>query len=437
MKYLEITGGVPLSGTVSIQGSKNAVLPILTACMLGDGGCCIENCPQIGDVKDLLTSMRALGCTVQQQGNTVRIDAENIEKYEIRGTEAARIRSSVLFLGALLGKMGKVLLPMPGGCAIGARPIDLHLYALERLGAVVSIQNEVQESKKAAAAEQWVMMEAERLQGSVIDFSFPSVGATENAVLAAVLAEGETLIRNAAQEPEIDELCAFLNLRGAQIERLDRGVIRIRGVKQLRAVTYHLHPDRIVAGTYLLAAAAAGGCVRIEHYPWEESHTFLKLIRQMGICYERYGDRIELLECSERYPISYMETAPYPGFPTDLQSQLMAVLCRVQGESCICERLFERRFATVKELRKMGADITVAGRCAAIKGVPLLRGAELKAPDLRGGAALVIAALQAEGCSRIENVEYIERGYEDICRDLKQLGADIRLNVCQDSSGGK
>lgn len=434
LKYLEITGGMPLSGTVRIQGSKNAVLPILTACLLGDGGCIIKNCPAIGDVKDLLTILRSLGCSAVRQGNTVKIDGETIKKYEIRGTEAARIRSSVLFLGALLGKMGKVLLPMPGGCAIGARPIDLHLQAMQQMGAHCSIGGDAAEAAgQSCTAEQaqWVRLEAERLHGAVINFAFSSVGATENAVLAAVMAQGETLIRNAAQEPEIDELCAFLNLRGAKITRLQSGDIQIQGVDRLLPVTYQMRPDRIVAGTYLLAAAATRGEIQIPNCPWEELQALWTVLEQMGAYVERSGSMVRLCAERVRMPIPYIETAPYPGFPTDLQSQLMAVLCRIPGESCICERLFENRFATAKELGKMGAEIQISGRCARIKGTDFWHQAVLEAPDLRGGAALVIGALQAEGCTQIRQVEYIERGYEDITRDLQQLGAHIHLMCTQ------
>lgn len=428
MKYLEVRGGRPLSGTVRIQGSKNAVLPILTACLLGDGGCVIQNCPVIRDVKDHLSIMCSLGCEVHRTGNTVTVNAEKMKKYEIKREEAARIRSSVLFLGALLGKMGKVLIPRPGGCAIGARPIDLHLYALESLGAQTFIQSEIstEDADVYSYSGQWVQMKTEHLRGTEIKFSFPSVGATENAILAAVMADGETIIYNAAQEPEIDEVCTFLNLRGAQIRRLKNGSIRIRGVRQLKPITYQMKADRIVAGTYLLAAAATGGQIRIPDYPWSENKALLSALAQMGVHYTEEHGEIELLEGGIREQIPYLPTAPYPGFPTDLQSPFMAAVCRVQGTCTIHERLFENRFATAAELKKMGADITVEGYRAVISGVHTLHTAVLCAPDLRGGAALVIGALQAEGCTQIRNAEYIDRGYEDICRDLKYLGADIR-----------
>lgn len=423
MRYLEITGGVPLYGAIGIQGSKNAVLPVLAACLLGDGACVIENCPVIGDVEDLLTIMEELGCSVRRQGHRVTVDVGKMEKYEIMGTEASRIRCSVLFLGALLGKMGKVILTMPGGCAIGKRPIDLHLEALERLGARFVTRG------IAGDGAGQILATADQLRGTRIHLRIPSVGATENIILASVLAVGETLIENAALEPEIDELCTFLNLRGARIRRLPDGSIQIQGVKALRPVVYRMRADRIVAGTYLLAAAATGGSVRIRNFPWKELDALLAVLKKMGAVVRRENQALYLEEGGVHYPVPYLETEPYPGFPTDLQSQLMAVLCHVPGTSCICERIFENRYATAHWLNCMGAVIRTEGRCARIQGVSALTPAVLEAPDLRGGAALVIAALQAEGCTIIKNVEYIERGYEDIGRDLRRLGARIELKT--------
>lgn len=413
MAFLEVAGGAPLCGEIEIQGSKNAVLPVLASCMLGDGLCVIENCPAIGDVDDLLRMMEMLGCSAVREGNTVRIDASAMEGYEIDGAEAGRIRSSILFLGPLLGKMGRAALPLPGGCAIGARPVDLHLETLRRLGAEFEVGDKI-------------LAWTGTLRGCRIVLSFPSVGATENAVLAAVLAEGETVIANAAQEPEIDELCSFLNLRGARIARREDGALQIRGVRRLKPVRYRMHADRIVAGTYLLAVAAAGGDVYIRNFPHGQLDAVLHVLREMGMSVS--AKCMGLRVCGRaKYPVASVTTAPYPGFPTDLQSPLMAVLSGVKGRSCICEQIFESRFRTADELKKMGARILVDGNCAWIDGAPPLHGARLAAPDLRGGAALVIAALASRGRSVIGGTEYIERGYEDICRDLAGLGADIRM----------
>lgn len=412
LKYLKITGGAPLFGAVDIQGSKNAVLPVLAACLLGEGTCVVENCPRIGDVEDSLSILRSLGCSVEQNGNTVRINADKVESYSISAQEASRIRSSVLFLGALLGRMGRAVLPLPGGCAIGSRPIDLHLQALSQLGAVFVTEHAIDASAK-------------RLRGAKISLRLPSVGATENTILAAVLADGETVIENTAREPEIDELCAFLKLRGAKIERLKNGSIQIRGVRSLHSAVYRMKPDRIVAGTYALAAAATQGRVAIRNFPHSELEIPAAVLKQMGAKLEREG-AVTTVSAQERLrAVPYIETAPYPGFPTDLQSLVMAALCRAAGESRICETLFESRFRTAAELRKMGARISTQGSCACISGVSGLCPSSVEAPDLRGGAALVLAALQAQGSSMITGTQYIERGYEDICRDLRGLGADI------------
>ncbi len=413
---LEITGGVPLHGEICIQGSKNAVLPILAACILGEGVCIIENCPQIRDVADTLEIMRYLGCRVQCAGKTVQIDASRVDAFEIGGEEAGRIRSSVLFLGALLGRMKKAVLPLPGGCAIGERPIDQHIAALRQLGARFYL-------------EEKITADAVNLRGGRVCLSIPSVGATENAILASVLAPAETLIEHAAREPEVDELCGFLVKRGAQISRTAEGDIRILGGNKLGPARYRMKPDRIVAGTCLLAAVATRGTVAIRDFPCRELEALTEVLRDMGVSVVCGENRIEISAGRPLCAVPYLETAPYPGFPTDLQSPLTAVLCRARGESRICETIFENRFRIVPELQKMGAKIRIDGRCAVIKGLPALTPAKLAAPDLRGGAALVIAALQANGTSVIRNTEYIERGYEDICRDLRLLGAKIRQVV--------
>lgn len=458
MRYLEIAGGAPIHGSISIQGSKNGVLPILAACLLGEGLCIIENCPAIGDVRDTLEIMRRLGCRVSREGSTVCIDASDASGCMVDGETAARIRSSILFLGALLGKMGKAALPQPGGCAIGKRPVDLHLEALAALG--VEFQWE----------DQYIVASGEKLHGGRVRLRLPSVGATENVILASVTARGRTVIENAAREPEIDELCEFLRLRGAQIGRRQDGSLVITGVDRLLPAVYRMGADRIVTGTYLLAAAATGGSIQIQNFPLGELDALLEVLRAMGAelhfqdiprpgrerngknnwkfreendrrepgCYNEAEWKAEKRTAAEEKScvlvlqgpdrpraVSYVETSPYPGFPTDLQSPLMAALCRARGESCICETIFESRFRTAGELNRLGASIQVAGQCAVIGGRERLAGTELATPDLRGGAALVIGALQAEGRSRITNISYIERGYEDISRDLGLLGARI------------
>lgn len=420
MKYLEISGGRPLFGEIQIQGSKNAALPILVSCILSEGTCRIENCPEIKDVEDTLQIMRELGCGVRRLGRTVYVDASCISRWEIRATEASRIRSSVLFLGALLGRTGKAVLPMPGGCAIGSRPVDLHQKALEQLGAVFLNQEQLQ-------------AECREIRGGRIRLPFPSVGATENCLLACVLAKGESRIENPAREPEIDELCSFLNCRGARISRRRDGSLRIQGVSRLEPGVWQIQADRIVAGTYLLAAACTGGSLCVHGCPEESLRAAAGVLRRMGAQVWNQEKRWAVAVKERLQGIPYVETRPYPDFPTDLQSPLMAAFSVAFGISRIRETIFENRFSTAWELRKMGAQIQVDGNLACIDGVRRLKGARLQAPDLRGGAALVLAGLQADGITRIERTEYIERGYEDICRDLGSVGARIR--VVQDTGG--
>lgn len=406
-----MTGGTPLQGEISIQGSKNAALPVLAACLLGEGPCEIENCPGIRDVEDTVHILRELGCRVERDGKKVKIDGQTAQRYEIIGDEAARIRSSVLFLGALLGKMRKAVLPGPGGCAIGKRPIDLHLLALERLGAVFDCE------------EGTIAADGSMLHGGTIRLRFPSVGATENSILAAVLLPGETRIEHAAREPEIDELIRFLNLRGGRLKRAGDAIV-IEGGRKLGPVRFCMAPDRIVAGTYLLAAATAGGEVHVTNY--RADHQLSAALWDMGgrLWDAQDGQYFQMKTRPAALP--YVETAPYPGFPTDLQSPLMAAMARANGHSRIRETVFENRFHTAEELRKMGADIFVQGDLADIHGAGRLHAAALCAPDLRGGAALVAAALAAEGTSEISGAEYISRGYEDIRGDLRRLGARIQ-----------
>ena len=431
LKSLKIKGGIPLKGEICIQGSKNAVLPILAASLLGDGPVVIENRPVIGDVKDTLRIMKKLGCAVWQEGNVVRVDASAADGFMIEKEEAARIRSSVLFLGALLGKIKKAVLPQPGGCAIGARPIDLHLESLRQLGAVIEEeedgweekQNQSQADPQRKAQSGMLTADGTHMHGARIRLRFPSVGATENSILAAVMLPGETIVEHAAQEPEIDQLCEFLNQRGAKIKR-EKNAIFIRGGAPLGPVRYRMKADRIVTGTYLLAAAASRGTVMIRNFS-QELDALLLLLEKMGGSIEEQDGRLTFTMPHRARSSAFVETAPYPGFPTDLQSPLMAVLAGAEGVSMIKETLFENRFRTAGQLVRMGAQIEIRGSCAKITGCETLVGSVVEAPDLRGGAALAVAALQSEGISTITGMEYVERGYEDIARDLRMLGADV------------
>ena len=324
LRHITIAGGKPLYGQIKIQGSKNAVLPVLTSCILGEGICQIDNCPRISDVEVTLRLLEAVGCRVVRRENTVAVDASQVTCCGIP-EEASSIRSSILFLGALVGRCRAARLPFPGGCAIGARPVDLHIASLKKLGV------RFEEDGKLAA-------DGRELCGAKVTLPFPSVGATENIILASVLAPGRTLIRNAAREPEIDELCGFLNLRGAKTTRREDGSICIEGVRKLRAVSYSMRPDRIVAGTYLLAAAAAGGRVRLQGASMPGLESLSAVLRKMGVHIKLEHGSCELVSNGRIQAVPYVETAPYPGFPTDLQSPLLAALAGAGGESLIREK---------------------------------------------------------------------------------------------------
>lgn len=415
MECVEIQGGKPLSGRVEIQGSKNAVLPMLAGCILHEGVSRIDRCPKIQDVFDMIELLEELGCTVWWEENCLAVDAAKVTGWKIPGNLAARMRSSILFLGALLGRTGRAVLPYPGGCVLGARPVDLHICAMEAMGAIIREEEDA------------ILARTDGLRGCEIVLRFPSVGATENIILAAVLADGVTVIHNAAQEPEISELCLFLREKGAVIWEEPGGRIRIRGTKALHDSRHELAADRIVAGTYLLAAAVTGGCITIEKAPWEHMKSFLEQVEHMGIRLERSGRELTA-DCRERRKnIGFLETAPYPGFPTDMQSPMMTLLAVTEGQSRIRENIFEARFKIAEQLQKMGARIAIEGNEAVIDGVDRLHGAKVGAEELRGAAALFLAGLNAEGTTRITGCHFADRGYVDICKDLAGLGARITV----------
>ena len=413
VEKLIVTGGTPLQGEISIQGSKNAVLPILAACLLGEGPCELENCPEIKDVEDTLHILRKLGCQVNQSGKTVRIDAETAAGYEIIGGEAARIRSSVLFLGALLGKMRKAVLPKPGGCAIGKRPIDLHLAALERLGAAFSCEGEA------------ITAEGSRLHCGTIRLGLPSVGATENSILAAVLLPGETRIEHAAQEPEIVDLANFLNRMGARIKGAGTDTIKIEGVEKLHGVTHSVIPDRIEAGTFMVASVITGGNILIRNVVPDHVKAITAKLKECGA--EIYMEEEGMVVRGDVNPIvsTDVKTLPYPGFPTDLQSPFMALLAVSKGPSVVIETVFENRFMHVSEFNRMGANIKTEGNCAIIPGGKQLQGAQGVATDLRAGAAVILTGLVAEGTTEVSDIYHIDRGYEKFVDKFRGLGATI------------
>lgn len=413
MDEIRIAGGTPLRGTVSIQGSKNAALPMMAAALLCRGVSVLRSCPGIADVFCMEKILQELGAFTWWDGDDLYMDCTLADKTEIPGRYTEKMRSSVILLGAMLGRNGRGRLGYPGGCVIGKRPVDLHLETLRRLGA------EVFEEKCLIRAS------AKRLRAARIVFPRRSVGATEQGILAAVLAEGETCLENCAEEPEISWLCRYLRGMGAEITGEGSGRIRIRGVERLSGGDMKVPPDRIVAGTYICAGAATRGRIRLKNPPLEELTAFLEVYRKIGGQYKVKSGTLIADSTGVSVPADEVRTEVYPGFPTDLQSPLLAVLATIPGESRIRETIFEDRFKTVPELNRMGARITVKDGEALIRGGYPLTGCTVRARELRGGAALVVAALAAEGITTVEGYSFIERGYEQIGRDLRDLGGRV------------
>lgn len=415
MDAVRIYGGNCLSGQTKIQGSKNASLPILAATLLIDGTCEIVNCPDISDVYHMLRLLESLGCLVSRKADVIRIDTKGVAECDMPADSVGVMRSSIMLLGALLARMGEVTMEYPGGCVIGKRPIDQHLYTLRRMGV------EITEGPEEFCAR------AGKLHGAVHELPFVSVGVTENLILAAVLAEGETVIHPAAREPEIQALCDFLISAGGRISGAGTDRLVIEGVKKLHPVRFRVPADRIVAGTYLAACMCAGGCVFLEDAPCGQMESVLACAEKMGtrLVPSPEGLHVEGRACKGL--AEDLVTAVYPGFPTDLQSLFMAAMAFSGHGGRIEETVFENRFRIVPELVKMGADIRVEGNRACVQGGRLLHNTIVEAKELRGGAALVVAALAAEGTGIVTNRHFIDRGYEDITRSLRELGADIEL----------
>ncbi len=415
MDSIHIYGGNLLRGEIRVQGSKNAVLPILAATLLVRGTCVVRNCPRIADVYHMQNLLQELGCPVSWAGNTVTVNASKVSDNRMSGESVTRMRSSVMLLGAMLGRIGEAVMSYPGGCVIGRRPIDIHLTALRKMG--VEITEE----------EQMFTARAAHLQGTVQSLPFPSVGATENVLLAAVLADGTTVLENAAREPEIVALCDFLTEAGADIEGIGSDRLIIRGVEELHEAKYTVPADRIVAGTYVTAAMAAGGSIFLEQAPAGQLGALLEAAEGMGcsVTINKEGIGIDSLRRLKALP--YLKTAVYDGFPTDLQSPMMVAMALAEGQGIIEESIFENRFRIVKELKKMGAEIETVKNKAYVQGVEKLQGTMVNAEELRGGAALAVAGLAAEGRTVIRNRHFIERGYENICKDLRGLGADVAI----------
>ena len=416
MSVIQVFGLTPLKGEISIQGSKNAVLPMMAAAVLHRGITVLTNVPVIRDVACMLDILEFLGARCCHKGDCLVIDARNITQTSIPERYVTAMRSSIVVLSALLGRMGEGCSCYPGGCLIGARPIDLHLMVLKSLGAEIS---EAEGHIRAACGK--------GLTGTEIHLPYPSVGATEQAILGSVLARDVTIIHGAAREPEISQLCRFLNNMGAVICGMGTDHLVIQGVEELHDSSFRVEGDRIVAGTYAAAVAAATGSVILREVCPTELEVPLEMLKQAGVsvCIEKCCKQIRI-EMKQRPGCLNIKTGPYPQFPTDLQSPFMAFLASGEGTSTIEERVFEGRFATVRSLIRMGASIRTEERKAVIEGHYPLKGAEVSASDLRGGAALAVAALAAQGETLIRDCHHIERGYEDICRDMAVLGADIR-----------
>lgn len=413
MKELVVTGGNRLYGGVTIQGAKNSVLPILAATLLTGGVSELHHCPMLSDVTASLAILRHLGCRAEQEGDVITVDATAVTATHIPDQLMREMRSSVIFLGAVLARCGQAEISLPGGCELGPRPIDLHLKALSAMGC------HIQEMGGALRCQG-------TLQGRELSLSFPSVGATENIMLAATAAEGVTLISNAAREPEIVDLQRFLCTIGAEVSGAGSSTIVIRGKRPLHGGVYTVMADRIVAATYLSACAAAGGQVTLHGV--EPCHLLpvLEVLREGSGRVRTWPDRVELQVDGPLHNVRPVRTTPYPGFPTDAQPVVLAAMCSGDGTAVFVETIFENRFRYVGELLRMGADVRVEGRVAVVCGVRPLYGANMVAPDLRGGAALVVAALGAEGESHISGLTHIDRGYQAIETDLQRLGGAVR-----------
>ena len=415
-KYV-IRGGRPLFGEVTISGAKNAAVGIIPAALLVDGVCRIENIPQISDVTLFFSMLEELGARVRVLNrHAVEIDSRHIHSTRAGYDLARRIRASYYLLGALLGRKGEATVAMPGGCDFGVRPIDQHIKGFTAMGASVSIEGGYITTRA----------EGGRMKGANVYLDVVSVGATMNIMMAAVLADGYTVIENAAREPHIVDLANFLNSMGADVKGAGTDSIRIRGVERLTGGTYAIIPDQIEAGTYMAAVAAAGGQVLIKNVIPKHMDCISVKLREMGVDIEENGDEI-LIRRSGPLCRANVKTMPYPGFPTDMQPQIVTVLSLAKGTSLVTESVWNSRFKYVDELKRLGARIHVDGKIAIVEGVERMTGAPVESPDLRAGAALVVAALAAEGETEIGQVQYIERGYEDIVGKLRALGADIRI----------
>lgn len=420
---LIIEGRQKIKGEIKLQGSKNAALPMLAASILNKGITRLNNCPDIGDVEDILQLLEKIGCKTERESDSVIIDATNLTTCELSEDLAKKTRGSFVMLGALLAREKRAKVPYPGGCPIGIRPVDIHLKALSKMG--MKLSDEPEKTPAACA-------EFKKKDNVSVRFSYPSVGATQNCIFAAALGNGRVTLKNCAREPEITDLCNMLNAMGADIAGAGTSVLHINGVKELHDVEWRISGDRIVAGTYMTAALITDGSVTIRGIPTEQIGNEISVFKKTGAAITMWEDVLYIRRNNADgllMPVGHIVTKPYPGFPTDMQSQLMSLLSFADGRSVIKENIFENRFKIVDELVKMGADITVFDKTAIVNGKPMLHGAGLAAKDLRGGAALILAALGAEGESTVSGYSHIKRGYENLTGNLRELGVSIKESV--------
>ena len=401
-----------MHGEISLQGAKNAILPILAAALVSRKPVHLSNCPCIGDVDCMLDILRAIGSSVTQEGQHIHIDSKTAGAYDIPDDSVKQVRSSIVFLGAVLARFGRAVITYPGGCEIGLRPIDLHLKALRRMGV------EIEEERGRLHCV------CRDLKGALIHLDYPSVGATENIMLTAMAAKGCTIIHNAAREPEIRDLADAINAMGGSVRGAGGPTILIDGGASWREMEHRIIPDRIAAGTFISCVASAGGDVTIRNVCPAHLDAVLSKVEEAGCAIESTADTINVKRLEPLRAVERVSTMPYPGFPTDMQAQFSAILAQAEGTSIVTENIFENRFKHVPQLRKMGAHITVEGRTAIIQGSPLC-GTRVEAGDLRGGAALCVAGLGASGTTVVDRVEYIRRGYEDLAGTLRCIGAFI------------
>ena len=408
-----IAGGTPLHGKFRVGGAKNAVLPLMAACMLTNEPVTLVDVPHLSDVLNMREILKCLGCHVSHEGHVMQVDASVADSWHMPDMLAHRLRSSIFLLGPIIARFRQAVVTYPGGCEIGLRPIDMHLNGLRALGVHIEEENGQ------------IICHADVLRGADIYLDYPSVGATENIMMAAVLAQGVTRIHNAAQEPEIGNLQALLVKMGARIASNDGNMIEIEGVGKLHGVEHHVMSDRIVAGTWMCAAAITGGDIELENVSCEHLQAVIGKLKEAGCQITRGSGTMRIVGLKRPSAIYTVETNPYPGFPTDMQAQILALAAVADGTSVIVENIFENRFKHVTELAKMGAKILVRGRTAVVHGKSDLSGAHVQAHDLRGGAALALAALRAHGQTVVEGIEHIDRGYEDFEGALRALGAEI------------